>query len=175
MTDNRITVTFNFYHSQADPNAIMPMIERLRRKAIDLGFLRVSDLHFHTSQAGILSSEYGKRFLIPELKTVPTIPTAVCYFKGSLSDCKPMEVGLAYHSCAVVIYGHVVPYGPPTWMWTEKTKTRNLKTLSKLLYHAAEIGVMSFTSFAGMSMVYSPGNSGRVLVEQEWDEFPDAC
>lgn len=86
MTDNLIYVKFNLCHSQADPDAIRPLIEKLRRKAIDLGFLGVSELFFHPSQADILSSEYGERFLMPDSEIVPTIPTAVCYFVQSLPD-----------------------------------------------------------------------------------------
>lgn len=171
--DPRISVAFNLCHPQADPDAVKTKIEKLRQRAIALGFLRVSELFCHTTKADILSSEYGERFLVPDLEIVPAIPSAACYFLGSLPDSDPIEIGLAYYSCAVEIEGQPVPFGNPTWLWTAVTRTRDLKTFSKLLYHAAEIGIESFMSFAGISMVYSPDESGKVSIQQEWDVIPD--
>jgi hypothetical protein len=172
--DPRLTVAYNLCHPQAEPDVVTPLIENLRQHAIHLGFVRVSELFCHTSKADILSSSYGERFLVPDLEIVPVIPTAACYFLAALPDSDPLEIGLAYHSCAVEVEGQSVLFGHPTWLWTGATRTRDLQPLSKLLYHAAEIGIESFVAFAGMSMVYSPaGATGKVTVQQEWDVFGD--
>ncbi len=172
--DPRLAVAYNLSHPQAEPDVVSPLIEKLRQRAIAVGFVRVSELFCHTGQADILGSHYAERFLIPDLEIVPAIPTAACYFLGSLPDSDPLEVGLAYYPCAVEIEGQPVPFGRPTWLWTGATRTLELKTLSKLLYHAAEIGIESFMAFAAMSLIYSPaGSSGKVTVQQEWDVAAD--
>ena len=171
--DSRLSVAYNLCHPDAGPDAIKVLIERLRQRAIDLGFVRVGELICHTSQGDILGSEFGERFFAPDLEIVPALPAAACYFVCSLSDSDPLEIGLALFPCAVEIEGQAVPFGQPTWMWTGATRTRDLKTFSKLLHHAAEIGIETFFSFAGISMIYSPHESGRVKVQQEWDVILD--
>ncbi|MFO0926149.1 MAG: hypothetical protein U0736_03800 [Gemmataceae bacterium] len=167
--DLRLTVAYNLSHPHADPAAIKVIVMGLRLRAIDLGFLRVGDLICHTSKEDVVTSEYGERFLLPDLDVIPAVPTAACYFTAALADTDLIEFGLAYYSCAVDVEGEAVPFGCPTWLWTGATKTRDLKTLTRLLHYASELGIEAFVSFAGLSLVYSPDGAGKVKVVQEWD------
>lgn len=168
--DLRLTVAYNLSHPHADPATVRALIERLRLRAIDLGFLRLSDVICHTSKEDVLTSDYGERFLLPDLDVIPAVPTAACYFTAALADTDLIEIGLAHYSCAVEVEGQPVPFGCPTWLWTGLTRTRDLKTITNLLHHAADIGIEAFVSFAGMSLIYSPGSAAeKVKVQQEWD------
>ena len=175
MTDHRITVAYTLYHPPADPDAIRPLIEKLRLKAIDLGLLRVGDVVCLNGDAEILAHEYGDRFLYAVLQIVPVVPRSVCYFVASLTDGDPVEIGLAFYPCEVLIDGNAVPFGLPYWMWTGCARTRDLRTFSLLMHYAAEVGVETAMSFAGMSLVYGKDNAGKMKVDQEWDDVADVC
>jgi len=174
-TDQRTAVAYALYHPPADPDAIRPLIEKPRLKAIDLGLLRLGDLVCLNEDAEILAHQYGDRFLCADLQIVPVVPRSVCYFVASLTDSDPLELGLAFYPCEVQIDGQAVPFGLPYWTWTGATRTRDLKTFSLLMHFAAEVGVETAMSFAGMTLVYSKDSAGRVKVEQEWDDVPDDC
>ena len=166
-------MAYTLHHPSAEPDAIRGLVESLRRSAIDLGFWRVGDVVSLIGDGEIISSDFGERFLVSDLEIVPAVPRSVIYFTGALFDSDLVEIGLAYNPCEVEVGGHVVPFGLPYWTWTGATRTRDLRTFSKLLYHAAEIGIESFMSFAGVTMVYSKDDAGGVRIEQEWDEIPD--
>ncbi len=172
-TDHRFAVAYTLYHPPADPGTIRPLIERLRKRAIDLGFLQVGDLVFLQGDDEIISHEYGERFLYADPEIVPAIPTAVCYFVARLPDSDPLEAGLAFYSCEVQIDGQAVGFGLPYWMWTGTVRTRDLKNFSLLLHHAAEFGIQAAASFAGITMIYSRDEAGGVKIAQEWDEVDD--
>lgn len=167
--DHRIAVAYTLYHPPADPATIRPLIESLRQKAIDLGFLQVSDLVFLQGDDEIIAHEYGERFLIAD----PAIPTAVCYFVAKLPDSDPVEAGLAFYTCEVQIDGQAVSFGLPYWMWTGTVRTCDSRTFSLLLHHAAEFGVQAAVSFAGITIIYSQDEAGRVTIAQEWDDIDD--
>lgn len=173
MTDNRMAVGYTLYHPPADPDAIRPLIEKLRQKAIDLGFLEVGDLAFLRGDDEIMSHEYGERFLYADPEIVPAIPTSVCYFVAMLPDSDPLEAGLAFYPCEVQIDGQAVAFGLPYWMWNGTVRTCDLRAFSKLMHFAAEVGVEAAMSFARMTMIYSRDDAGRVAIAQEWDDIDD--
>ena len=177
MSDQRISLAYNLCHPPADPGSIKTLIEMLRLKAIDLGFLRVGDLIWLNGDAEIIDHEYGERFLFNELPITPIIPTNVCYFEGWLFDSEfPVEIGLCRFPLQIEVDGVVIPFGVPDWMWTAATRISDLKSLSLLLHHAAEIGIWAAVSFAsGRTMVYSRDEAGVVKVETEQDDVPDDC
>ena len=127
-----------------------------------MGFLRVGDLVCLKETPKSSSHEYGDGFFMPTSQIVPVVPRSVCYFVASLTDSDPLELGLAFYPCEVQIDGQAVPFGLPYWMWTGAVRTRDLKTFSKLMHFAAEIGVEAAMSFARMTLIYSRDDAGRV-------------
>jgi hypothetical protein len=170
-SDNRITVSYMLSHPQADPDAIGAVVEKLRQQAITLGFLRVSELFNLTSEADILGSEYGKRFLRPDLER-PVLPEAVIYFTGALFDSEPAEIGLRTLPVEIEVGGVAIPYGVADWTWSGTVRSRDLKTFSELLDFAAELGCWASMSFAGTTISCCRDASGAVKYEQEWVEAP---
>lgn len=151
MADNRITVSYMLTHPQADPDPIREVLEKLRQKAIELGFLRVSDLFCLQTGADILGSEYGKRFFRVD-REWPVLPRAVIYFTGALFDSQPAEIGLRSLPLQIEVGGVSIPYGVPDWTWGATVRTRDLKTLSQLFSFAAELGIWTSMSFAGTTI-----------------------
>lgn len=163
MSDGRITIAYTLHYFSAEAAAVKKMIEALRIKAIDLGFQGVSGLTFLQGSAEIISHEYGERFLVADLETVPAIPKIVCYFTASLFDSEhPFEIGLER-----------LPFGLPDWTWTAATRSRDLRTFSLLMDHAAELGMLASMSFGGMTITCYRDDSGAVKYAQEWNVRPD--
>jgi hypothetical protein len=169
--DPRISVSYMLAHPQVDPEAIRQVVENLRRKAIALGFLRVSDLFYLTSETDILGSEYVKRFLHPDLER-PVLPQAVIYFTGALFDSEPAEFGLRSLPVKIEIGGVAIPYGVADWTWSGAVRTRDLRALGELFDFAAENGLWASISFGGTTISCCRDASGTVKYEQEWVEIP---
>ena len=169
MTDRRFAVEFSLSHSFAEPGVIAPLVEELRRTAIDLGFLQVSEIVILNDDADILTSVYGARFLTPD--SALTLPFAVCYFSCALPDDGPVEIGVEQLPTEYDFDGDVLPTGLPNWWKCGAVRTRELRMLSKLLYHAAEIGFESSLAFGGMALDYRRVG-GKVEVQQTWGTVP---
>ena len=138
-------LTFTLYHLPADPDAIRSLIEKLRLKALALGF-QVGDL-------------------------VVSVAPPACSFVASLADSDPLEVGLTYFACQVEIDGHTVPIGCPYWMWTASTTTPSVEPFSLLMQFAAGIGIEGFVSVGNRTRVYTRDDDGVVKVEEETDDL----
>jgi len=151
IADTRITVQFMLSHPQADPDTIRAVMEKLRQKAVELGFLRVSDLFCLMNEADILGSKYGKRFVRADRER-PFLPIAVIYFTGALFDSAPAEIGLCSFPLQIEVGGVSIPYGVEDWTWSAAVRTRDLKTRSLLFSFAAENGLWTSMSFAGTTI-----------------------
>lgn len=148
MTDRCFTVEFSLSHPEAEPDVIVPLVEKLRLKAIDLGFLQVS-----------------------EVFTVKEEPLAVCYFLCTLPDGDFAEIGVERQPTEIEFDGFVIPSGMYEWSKWGTASTSELSLLSKLLHHAAELGFDSSLSFAGMTLDYWRVG-GKVQVQQTWGTVP---
>ncbi|QEL17864.1 hypothetical protein [Limnoglobus roseus] len=167
MTDRRFAVDFTLAHPTAEPDVIAPLVETLRLKAIDLGFLHVSELFTLKDEADLFTSDYGHRFFT--LDTGPTrIPSAVCYFTCALPDDGPAEIGVERLPTEVECDEFVIQGGMLEWWKCGAVRTRELRRLSKLLYFAAELGFESSLTFAGLTLDYRRV-AGKVEVQQTWD------
>ena len=149
MTDRRFAVEFSLSYSEAEPDVIAPLVEKLRLKAIDLGFLQVS-----------------------EVFTLKEEPLAVCYFTCTLPDGDFTEIGLERQPTEIEFDGFIVPGGMPEWSKWGTVSTSKLSLLSRLLHHAAELGFGSSLSFAGITLDYWRVGGGMVQVQQTWDTVP---
>ena len=145
MTDRRFTVEFSLSHAEAEPDVIVPLVEKLRLKAIDLGFLQVS-----------------------EVFTVKEEPLAVCYFLLTPPDGDFAEIGVERQPTEIEFDGFVLPGGMYEWSKWGTVSTSELSLLSKLLHHAAELGFDSSLRFAGITLDYWRVG-GKVQVQQTWD------
>lgn len=172
--ERRILVEYLLTHPQAEPDRIGPLVEKLRLRAIGLGFVRVGELFILTNEADIFTAEFGRRFFDTDKEITPTIPMAVCYFTAALADSDPAEIGLGRFPTEIEFDGLVIPSGVPEWSWRGGIETRDLRKLSMLLRYAAEIGFGSYMTFAGIELAWVMGHAGKVLVEQGWDVLPDS-
>jgi hypothetical protein len=168
MTDQRISVAYFLCHPPADLDAIKSVVESLRLKAIDLGFHQVGELVFLANEDDMLSSVYGLRFRLPFL------PTAACYFAGEVGDGDPAEFGLRLLPLTIELDGLVIPYGDHDWTSSGNVQTRDLNTFSKLMCHAAEIGIWATMSFGDTMITFSKDEAGKVKIEEE-GEIPGVC
>ena len=163
-SDPRLTISYLLSHPPAPPQAIRDIIEKLRQRAIDLGFLQVSDLVCLTTEEDILASDYGNRAIRPE---------AVVYFSGALFDSESAEIGLCKMPVEIEVGGAKIPYGVADWTWNAVVRTRDLRTLSDLFSFAAENGLWTSMTFGGTTFLCYRDASGAVKHEQEWVELPD--
>ena len=165
-SDPRLTISYLLSYPPAPPQAIRDIIEKLRQRAIDLGFLQVSDLICLTTEEDILASDYGNR---------ATRPEAVVYFSGALFDSEPAEIGLCKLPVEIEVGGATIPYGVADWTWHAIVRTRDLRTLSDLFSCAADNGVWTSMTFGGMTVSCFRGANGAVEYEQEWLQTPEDC
>ena len=138
--DPRLTVSYLLSHPPTDLSAVKDVIERIRQKAIELGFRHVSDLVCLTTEKDILGSKYGQRRIRPE---------AVVYFSAALFDSEPAEIGLCKLPVEIEVGGATIPYGVADWTWNAVVRTRDLRTLSDLFSCAAENGLWTSMTFGG--------------------------
>ena len=163
--DPQLTVSYLLSHPPTDLGAVTDVIERIRQKAIELGFRHVSDLVCLTTEEDILDSRYGNQ---------PIRPQAVVYFGGALFDSDPAEFGLCSLPVEIEIGGATVPYAVADWTWSASgLRTRDVKTLSELFDFAAGLGLWTSMTFAGMTVSCFRGATGAVEYEQELIELPD--
>lgn len=162
--DPRISVSYILSHPPESPEGVKEIIEKLRQRAIELGFRRVSDLVCLTTEEDILGSRYGNQ---------PIRPQAVIYFGGALFDSDLAEFGLCKLPVEAVIGGATIPFGVADWTWSAKIRTRDMKTLSDLFDFAASIGLWASMTFAGMTISCFRGANGAVEYEQEWLQTPE--
>lgn len=167
-----IGVFYLLSHPPASTEAIMEVMEKLREKAVALGFLRESDLFCLMNEADILGSDYGKRFQRADLER-PILPITVIYFTGALFDSDLAEFGLSKLPDTIEVGGTTIPFGIGEWTWSAAVRTRDLKTLSQLFAFAAENGLWTAMSFAGTTISCYRDPNGVVKHEQDWVEIPD--
>jgi hypothetical protein len=161
-----IDVSYMLSHRPASTDAVRGVVEKMRQQAIELGFRQVSNLVCLMSEADILGSEYGKRFLHNLQR--PFLPITIIYFTGSLFDSQPAEFGLFSLPVKVKVGGVLIPYGVEDWTWSAAVRTRDLKTLSMLFTFAAENGLWTSMSFAGTTISCFRDAEGAVKHEHEW-------
>src|SRR5258708_6651900 len=142
-SDPRITVSFMLSHPPSEPGAVRDVIDKMRQRAIDLGFLQVSELVALTTDEAIVESKFGQR---------PIRPEAVISFSGSLFDSQPAEIGLCKLPDQIEVGGEAVPYGVQDWTWDAVVRTRDVRTISELITFAAENGLWTSMSFAGTTI-----------------------
>jgi hypothetical protein len=164
--DPRLTVSYLLSHPPTDLGAVTDVIERIRQKAIELGFRHVSDLVCLTTEEDILDSRYGGQ---------PIRPHAVVYFGGALFDSDPAEFGLCSLPVEIEIGGAKMPYAVADWTWSAGVRTRDLKAISELFDFAAGLGLWTSMTFAGMTVSSFRGATGAVEYEQEWLQTPEDC
>ena len=142
----------------------MELIEKIRLRALDLGFLQVSELVALTTEKAIAESKFGQR---------PIRPEAAVYFSVTFFDGQPAEIGLCKLPDRIEVAGEAVPYGVEHWTWCEMVRTRDVRSLSLLFEFAAENGLWTSMSFAGTTISCFKGASGTVEYQQEFVEVPD--
>lgn len=160
-SDPRLTISYLLSHPPVSPDTIKELIEKLRQRALELGFRQVSELVCLTTDQEILDSRYGSQ---------PIRPEAVIYFVAALFDSDPAEFGLCSLPVEIEIGGARIPYGVPDWTWCAVVRTRDMKTLSELFDFAASIGLWASLTFAGTTISCFRDASGMVQYEQEWLE-----
>lgn len=163
-SDPRLTISYILSHPPASPEGVKEVIEKLRERAIDLGFRQVSDLAVLTTDETILASKFGQR---------PIRPEAVVYFSGALFDSEPAEFGLCKLPVQIEVGGAKIPYGVADWTWNAVVRTRDLRTLSDLFSCGAENGLWTSMTFGGTTFLSYRDASGAVKHEQELTELPD--
>jgi hypothetical protein len=163
-SDPRLTISYLLSHPSVSPDTIKDIIEKLRQRAIDLGFLQVSELAVLTTDEAILASKFGER---------PIRPEAVVCFSGALFDSEPAEFGLCKLPVEIEVGGATIPYGVSDWTWNAVVRTRDLRALSDLFSCAAENGLWTSMTFGGTTFLCYQDTSGAVKHEQEWVELPD--
>jgi hypothetical protein len=169
MTDRRFSVDFTLAHPAAEPDMIAPLVEKLRREAVALGFHQVSELVSLKDEADIVVSRYGERFLTPGSPL--TLPFAVFFFTCSLPDGDTAEIGVEQLPIVVECDEFVIPGGMLEWSKCGAVGTRDLWRLSKLLHFAAGHGFEASLAFGGTALDYRRVG-GRVEVRQTWDTVP---
>jgi hypothetical protein len=163
-TDPRLTVSFLWSYPPTDLGAVLGLIEKLRQKAIELGFRQVSELVCLATEQEMLASRYGQQ---------PIQPEAAVSFSGALFDSEAIEFGLCKLPVLIDIGGTQIPYGVSEWTWNTVARTRDLRTLSDLFSCAAENGVWTSMTFGGTTFLCYRDASGTVKHEQELIELPD--
>jgi hypothetical protein len=167
-----IGVSYMLSHPPASPDAIREVMGKLRQRAIELGFLRVSDLCCLMNEADILGSDYGRRLLRADLER-SVLPTAVIYFTAALFDSETAEIGLRSLPVEIEVGDVAIPYGVEDWTWSGTVRTRDLKSLGELLNYAAEIGFWTSRAFGGMTITCCRDADGTVKHEWECVEIPE--
>lgn len=163
-TDPRLTLSFMFSHPPTDLGTVREVIEKLRRKAIELGLRQVSELVYLATDEEMLGSRFGNQ---------PIRPDAAVYFSGALFDSEAIDFGLCKLPDQIEIGGAKVPYGVADWTWNAVARTRDLRTLSDLFSFAAESGLWTSMTFGGMTFLCYRDASGSVKHEQELLEMPE--
>jgi hypothetical protein len=163
-TDPRLTVSFMLSHPPTDVGAVRELIEKLRQKAIELGFRQVSELVCLATDEEMLGSMFGQQ---------PIRPEAAVYFSAALFDSEAVEFGLCKLPVVIDVGGTKVPYGVSEWTWNTVARTRDLRTLSDLFSCAAENGVWTSMTFGGTTFLCYRDANGAVKHEQELIELPD--
>jgi hypothetical protein len=162
-SDPRISISFMLSHPPSEPGVVRELIEKIRQRAIELGFLQVSELVALTTDGGIAESKFGQR---------PIRPEALVYFSVTFFDGQAVEIGLCKQPDQIEVGGESVPYGVRAWTWSEVVRSRDVRTLSLLFEFAAEIGLWTSMSFAGTTISCFKGPNG-VEYQQEFVEIPD--
>lgn len=160
MTTKPLTITYNLGHQATDAEWIEELLEKVRQKAIDLGFNPVGGLSFYAGDGDIISSPFGQRFLHPDLTPVPPLPLCVCYFVASLPDCDGVEIGLAAYKSE--------DGNQPVWRWSGIISTADIRLFTTLLHYAAEIGVLVSFAYAGLAVTYRLDAQGEFQCERKW-------
>jgi hypothetical protein len=162
--DPRITISFMLSHPPAEPAAVKEVIDKIRLRALDLGFHHVGELVALTTGEAIAESRFGQR---------PIRPEAVVYFSLTFFDGQTAEIGLCKLPDRIEVAGEAIPYGVENWTWCEVVRTRDVRTLSLLFESAAKIGLWTSMTFAGTTITCFRGASGTVEYQQEFLEVPD--
>lgn len=161
--DPRLAIGVLLSHPPSEPAAIRELVEKIRLRAIELGFLQVGQLVVLTTHEAIAESRFGQR---------PIRPEAVVYFSVTFFDGQTAEFGLCKLPDQIEVDGEAVPYGVEHWTWCDSVRTRDVRTLSELFEFAAESGLWTSMSFAGTTISCFRGASGAVEYEQEYLEVP---
>lgn len=145
MTPSKLNVAYSFswFLPDADTAQVREIIESLRQYAIDSGSESVSDVIVLTGN---------------EAQAVRSGAECVVIFTATIPNTKgeggPQRYGLGF--------------SPEKKGWSSNgiVRVSSFKEISGLMIHAASLGILVGTTFAGMVMEYRGNAKGEIEVEQ---------
>lgn len=152
MTPSKLNVAYSFswFLPDADTAQVREIIESLRHYAIDLGSEAIgSVVVLIGKEAQAVRSDFDQVIVFSA-----TIPNA-------RSESGQQSFGLGF--------------SPETngWSWSGVMRASSFREISALMVHAASLGVLVGTTFAGMIMEYRMNAAGEIEVEQRSTFDPD--
>ena len=152
MTLSKLNVAYSYSWllPSGDTAQVRDIIESLRQFAIDRGSESVSDVIVLTDT---------------EAQAVRSDADHVIMFTASIpnarSDSGPQSYGLGFSP------------EKKGWSWGGVVRASSFREISALMVHAASLGVLVGTTFAGMIMEYRMNAAGEIEVEQRSTFDPD--
>ena len=154
MTPSKLNVAYSYsWHLPfGDSAQVRAIIESLRQYAIDLGSEAVGPVVVLTGE---------------EAQAIRSDAECVIMFTASVpnarSDSGPQRYGLGFSPEEKI------------WSWNGVVRVSSFKEISGLMVHAASLGILVGTTFAGMVMEYRRNAKGEIEVEQhpafDWTDF----
>ena len=138
-----VAYSYSWHLPFADTAQVRAIIESLRQYAIDLGSEAVGPVVVLTGEeAQAIRSDAECVIMFTAI-----IPNAT-------SEGGPQRYGLGFSP------------EEKSWTWSGVVRVSSFKEISGLMVHAASLGILVGTTFAGMVMEYRKNSSGEIEVEQ---------
>ena len=147
-----VAYSYSWVLPSGDTALVRDIIESLRQHAIDLGSEAVGPVIVLTgteAQAIRPNSDHVIMFTA----TIPNTNT----------EGGPQSYGLGFSP------------EEKSWTWSGVVRVSSFKPISELMHHAASLGIVVGTTFAGMVMEYNKNAAGEVEAQQrpafDWTDF----
>jgi len=154
MTPSKLNVAYSFSWLLPfeDTAQVRSIVESLRQYAIDLGSEAVGPVVVLTGN----EAQAARSGAECEVIFTATIP-------NTKSEGGPQTFGLGFSP------------EEKSWTWSGVVRVSSFKEISGLMIHAASLGILVGTTFAGMVMEYRRNAEGEIEVEQhpafDWTDF----
>ena len=152
MTPRKLNVAYSYSWllPSGDTALARSIIESLRQYAIDLGSEAVGPVIVLTgTEAQAVRSNADHVIMFTAI-----VPNAK-------SDAGPQRYGLGFSPEENV------------WSWSGIVRVSSFKEISGMMVHAASLGIVVGTTFAGMVMEYKKNAAGEIKIEQRPAFDPD--
>jgi len=149
-----------------DVAEVRRVVEQLRLKAVELGWLPVSEVIHLTDEQCVNDDRLPTKHLLIGAGDSVLAPHEVVFFTATPPGDEPRPFGLGQYPGHIEGSGQAVPSHLGGWCWVGVIRSDDEEGVKTFLHTAAQLGVEVTASFGGTVLSARRDETGQVRYEQ---------